>query len=129
MALIRIVHSVTPESEELLASAVRTTCQKNAGNRQSHLLAETECVGRLHVGNGDGEAQRGWEALRAEIRVEVEGNLADHTDDVAAVCGDHVDSVAVCVMENEVARDLKNLGDVAVLRWTLGWEETSMQRL
>ena len=87
VTLVRIVDSVTPEAEELLTGTVGTTCQKNAGNRQSHLLAETKCVGGFHVGNGDGKAQRGWKVLRAEVGVEVEGNLADHADDVAAVGG------------------------------------------
>ena len=87
VTLVRIVDSVTPEAEELLTGTVGTTCQKNAGNRQSHLLAETKCVGGFHVGNGDGKAQRGWKVLRAEVGVEVERNLADHADDVAAVGG------------------------------------------
>lgn len=127
--LVRIVDSVTPEAEELLAGTVGTTCQKNAGNRQSHLLAETKCVGGFHVGNGDGKAQRGWKVLRAEVGVEVEGNLADHADDVAAVGGDHVDAVAMGVVENEVTRDFKDLRDVAVLRSRRRGGKTSMQRL
>ena len=67
--------------------------------------------------------------LRAEVGVEVERNLADHAYDVAAVGGDHVDAVAMDVVENEVACDFKDLRDVAVLRSRRRGGETSMQRL
>ena len=55
--------------------------------------------------------------------------IADHAYDVAAVGGDHVDAVAMDVVENEVARDFKDLRDVAVLRSRRRGGETSMQRL